>query len=89
MRIDIGQYKDLLDSIDGVNEKELKMIKEISSYNRNYYTFKAGFKHYTLLGESNDEDETEWWWCIGNAKLLVGYSYTQNENIKVVKNINY
>jgi len=87
MKIIFKQYEKLLNDINGVSEKELKRIDEKSSYNYNFYHFEKDGIHYTLLGESDDDTETEWWWCVGDTKLLVGYSWIKDEKIKSAKEI--
>lgn len=87
MKKDFAQYEKLLTDIDGVHESELKRIKEKSSYNYNFYFFVKGGIHYLILGESDDDTETAWWWCIGDARLLIGYSWINEEVIHVKKNI--
>jgi len=65
----------------------LKRIDEKSSYNHNYYYFIKDGIHYIVLGESDDDRETEWWWCVADAKLLIGYSYVEEEIIHTEKYI--
>lgn len=85
MKINIAQYEKLLEDIDGINEKELKRIEEKSSYNNNFYYFAKDGIHYIILGESDDDTETEWWWCVGDVKLLIGYSWINEEVIHTEK----
>jgi hypothetical protein len=87
MKITFEQYEKLLENIDGVSEKELERIDEKSSYNHNFYYFIKDGIHYILLGESDDNEETEWWWCVGDTLLLIGYSYVENHIIKPLKRI--
>lgn len=87
MKITFKQYEKLLNDIEGVSEKELKRIDEKSSYNHNFYFFVKDGIHYILLGESDDDTETEWWWVVGDALLLVGYSYVESEIIKSSKSL--
>ena len=81
MKTNLTEYKKLLKGIDGVREKELKIIEDKSSYNHNFYYFVKDFVHYIVLGESNDDDETKWWWCDGDAKLFIGRSWITGETI--------
>ena len=87
MKISLNQYKKLLEDIDGISEKELKRIDEKSSYNHNFYYFSKNSIHYIVLGESDDDTETEWWWCVGDVKLLIGYSWISDEIIHTEENI--
>lgn len=84
MKVTIEQYQKLLNDIDGVEVKELKHMENESTYNHNFYEYTKDFIHYVLLGESDDDTETEWWWCVGDSYLLVGYSYVEKEIIRII-----
>ena len=51
---------------------KFKHLKEISSYNRNYY---IGFNNNLLYGKSDDDDTTEWWLLNGEDSHYLGESY--------------
>lgn len=77
----LKQYEDILENIDWVSRDSLKRIEEKSSYNNNYYVFNVTSWYYTILWESDDDNTTTWYWCLGTARLLIGYSYTSKDDI--------
>lgn len=67
------KYKENLDM------EQFKIIKEISSYNHNYY---IGFDKDLLFCKSNELDDTDEWWLIkGKQSYLLGYSYSSNNKL--------
>jgi len=66
---------------DGVVLDDLKRIDEVSAYNHNYYIYKG----FIILGESDDDQETEWF-LINNFSMqnLIGYSYVCDSPEKII-----
>ena len=62
--------------IEGLDMKQFKHLKEISSYNHNYY---IGNNNDLLYGKSDDDNTTEWWVIIGEYSHYLGESYCSND----------
>lgn len=61
-------YKKLF---DGLREEDLTHLKDISKYNRNFYSINGEL----LFGESDDDNYTQWYWVQGDKSIPVGGSY--------------
>ncbi len=61
--------------------EQFERISEISGYNTNYY---VGFDGDLLYGESDDDNETEWFLVRNKNFQLIGYSYTSNHEKLVI-----
>jgi len=62
----------------GIDMKQFEHINRLSCYNHNYY---FGFDGDLLLGESDDDNTTEWFLLKGINFVPIGYSYTSEGDI--------
>jgi len=81
--ISLKQYKKAIKDLNGLSVEKLEHNKKDSSYNYNYYKITINSIHYKLLGCSDDDTETEWYWVNGNCLLLIGYSYINEHREKI------
>lgn len=59
---------------DGLNMNQFKHVKDISSYNSNYY---VGLKPGDILYADSDDDHTTEWYLIRNMEFIyLGESYS-------------
>lgn len=66
---------------DGVYEEELEHLKDVSTYNHNYYSFNGKL----LLGVSDDDNFTQWYWVLGVQGVLpIGGSYCSDNDQIIV-----
>lgn len=61
---------------------QLTHLKEVSSYNYNYYSYEGKI----LFAKSDDDNTTEWYLIKGDyPPVLVGYSYASDEPETIVE----
>lgn len=65
---------------DGIYESDMNHLKEISSYNHNYYNFNG----YLLFGLSDDDNFTQWYWIRGTSIDPIAGSYTSDNDQLIV-----
>ena len=64
---------------DGVCEDDMTHLKGESTYNNNYYIINGN----TLLGESDDDNFTQWYWVLEHKCVAIGGSYN-SDNDKII-----
>ena len=64
--MNIDRYK------NGLDMEQFKNIKEISSYNFNYY---VGLDNDLLFCMSDDDNTSQWWVITGTTSTFLGESY--------------
>ena len=63
---------------NGLDMRQFTHIRELSSYNRNYY---KGLGEDIIYGKSNDDNLTEWYLIIDmEEKFYLGESYTSERD---------
>ena len=65
---------------DGVSEDQMSHLKDISSYNYNFYQYKGKL----LLGISDDDNFTQWYWARGNQFHPIAGSYCSDGDFLIV-----
>ena len=68
------------DNFDGVKESDMSHIPEVSTYNHNYYSLNGNL----LLGVSDDDNFTQWYWVLNEKFIAIGGSYCSDGNRIIV-----
>ena len=64
---------------EGIDMNQFQIVKEISSYNHNYY---HGLEsHHLLFGNSDDDRTTEWYLIVNCEMIYLGESYVEDEKL--------